>query len=222
MSGCLLNDLKKDVDILLLDDDAGFVDSIQSLLHLEGYPCFGTTKFEEIIDYVEAAKGKPQILIVDYLMVGITAFIVIEKIREIAPDTYIILLTGFAQNMPGVYAMKNLDIDAYCIKSADIDNLLVQIEMALKSVRKGCHASLERQDELEFHERIRRLRIERNLTQEEIGSYIGVGRTTIVNYEQGRIRPTLENVMKLSKLFGVSCDYLLSESNGINESTCIK
>ena len=67
-----------------------------------------------------------------------------------------------------------------------------------------------RKDNLrEFHEKIKRLRLENNKTQDEIAEYLGVGRTTVVNYEHGRIRPNLENIRKLSNLYNVTCDYLL-------------
>lgn len=197
-------------EILLLDDDSAFVDAVQQLIVAEGYSCTGVTSPDAALERIRDRERPVRILIVDYLMVGITGVAVVEEARRIDPDLYIVLLTGFPQNMPGLYAMKTLEIDAYSKKSSDLSELLICIETGIKALGKagvesGCG------DALKFHERLRKLRVERNMTQEEIGDYIGVGRTTVVNYEQGRIRPTLENVVRLAKLFHVSCDYLMCD-----------
>ena len=59
-------------------------------------------------------------------------------------------------------------------------------------------------------ERIRILRRQHRMTQEELGLKIGVGKTAIVKYEKGQVenipRSTIE---KMSILFGVSPSYLM-------------
>lgn len=210
-AGIAIPDNHQDIEILLLDDDQAFVGSMQELLTMEGYLCYGSTDPQEVMGRIEVDLNKAFILIIDYLMVGITALSVIEQIRSIKKNLHVIMLTGFSQNMPGLYAMKHLDIDAYCVKSPDMDPLLIQIESAIKTIRKFSASRGEVNDGLQFHERLRYLRVANDMTQEEIGDQLGVGRTTVANYEQGRIRPTLESVVKLSRLFGVSCDYLLSD-----------
>ena len=56
------------------------------------------------------------------------------------------------------------------------------------------------------------------LTQEELGNYVGVQKSAIAKYENGRIenlkRTTIE---KLSELFNVSIDYLLGNSDTAND-----
>lgn len=202
---------RKKYEILLLDDDRGFVEAIQLLLDAEGYVCSGYTEPEAALDRIRDAERPVRILIVDYLMVGITAQMVVEQVRAIDPRIYVILLTGYPQNMPGIYALRNLDIDGYCKKSADPTDLIVAVDTAIKAMqRTGTEGFTLGTGP--FNERLKQLRIDHNLTQEELGEYLGVGRTTVVNYEQGRIRPTLENVVRLAKRFGVSCDDLLLDS----------
>ena len=57
--------------------------------------------------------------------------------------------------------------------------------------------------------RIRILRNELQLSQEELGKIIAVDKTTISGYETGRIAPPLDVVVRLAKYFHVSADYLL-------------
>jgi len=62
---------------------------------------------------------------------------------------------------------------------------------------------------MEFYERIKYLRRASNLTQEQVASFIGVKRVAYTAYEAGRTSPSLENVVKLAKLYNVTTDTLL-------------
>ena len=59
-------------------------------------------------------------------------------------------------------------------------------------------------------ERIRNLRIQHNMSMEELGKALGLGKTAIFKYEKGEVenlpRSTVE---KMSILFGVSPSYLM-------------
>lgn len=61
-----------------------------------------------------------------------------------------------------------------------------------------------------FGDRLKELRKERNLTQEEIGELCAVGKTTISNWENNITQPPFEIVKKLAHYFGVTIDYLLN------------
>lgn len=60
--------------------------------------------------------------------------------------------------------------------------------------------------------RIRLLRNENRMTQADLGTKLGVGKTTISNYETGNSYPDNEIVLKLSKLFNVSTDFILGKT----------
>jgi transcriptional regulator with XRE-family HTH domain len=64
-----------------------------------------------------------------------------------------------------------------------------------------------------FSERIKKLRKEKGLTQEELGSVLGRTKYNISNYELGRRQPDNDTLRALAKFFDVSVDYLLGESN---------
>ena len=64
--------------------------------------------------------------------------------------------------------------------------------------------------------RIRRLRKSMELSQETLGKKIGVGKTTISNWETGYSSPDPDSIIKLSEIFLVTTDYLLGKVNDQN------
>ena len=61
---------------------------------------------------------------------------------------------------------------------------------------------------MKFNERLKLLRTDLGLTQKDLGERIGVGRTTISEYESGKIVPKQDGLLELAKVFNVSVDYL--------------
>lgn len=57
--------------------------------------------------------------------------------------------------------------------------------------------------------RLRLLRTERKLTQEELGKVLGVGKTTISQYESEVRKPDADMLKRIAQFFDVSVDYLL-------------
>ena len=68
--------------------------------------------------------------------------------------------------------------------------------------------------------RIKDLRIEKGLSQQELGDMIGVTKVSICGYENGTRIPSLESFGLLADVFGTTTDYLLGrEVPVINEET---
>ena len=68
-------------------------------------------------------------------------------------------------------------------------------------------------------ERLKDLRIAKNLTHREIATFLGIERSTYTKYETDAIEPTIETVIRLAGFYGVTTDYLLGlsdEPNSIN------
>ncbi len=61
-------------------------------------------------------------------------------------------------------------------------------------------------------ERLKLLRKERGLSQGKLGEILNIPRTTIANWESGRI-PELAAIQKLADYFVVSIDYFIGRSN---------
>lgn len=61
--------------------------------------------------------------------------------------------------------------------------------------------------------RIKELRLAKNITQEELGKVLNVQKAAISKYENGRVDPSIEVLKLASKFFDVSTDYLLGRSD---------
>lgn len=66
---------------------------------------------------------------------------------------------------------------------------------------------------MKLHEKIVKLRKEKNLTQQQLAKMVGVHFSHMSRYERGENIPTVPVIKKLAKLFGVSTDYLLLDDN---------
>lgn len=74
-------------------------------------------------------------------------------------------------------------------------------------------------------DRISELRESRGLSQVELAKRIGKSKQSISNWENNNVLPSIEMLMCLSRLFNVSCDYLLElddrrylEADGLSDS----
>ncbi len=64
-----------------------------------------------------------------------------------------------------------------------------------------------------MHNRIQQLREERGMTQVRLSVELGVSQETVSAYENGKHYPSVAMLLRLSKLFGASCDYILGQSD---------
>lgn len=62
-----------------------------------------------------------------------------------------------------------------------------------------------------FGEKLQRLRKAKGWTQEDLAAQICISRQALSKWEQGAVIPDTENVLQISKIFGVSTDYLLND-----------
>lgn len=61
---------------------------------------------------------------------------------------------------------------------------------------------------MNYYRRIRDLREDRDLTQEQIVKILNMHKTTYTNYEQGKREPPFDFIIKLAKIYDVSIDYI--------------
>lgn len=67
--------------------------------------------------------------------------------------------------------------------------------------------------------RIKELRAEKNILQSKLASLLKVRQNTISNWETGRSEPDQDALRELSKIFGVSIDYILGNTDIKNPLT---
>ena len=58
-------------------------------------------------------------------------------------------------------------------------------------------------------EKLKSLRIEKNLTQKQVADRIGLAISAVSSYESGTRYPSYDVLVKLARIFHVSTDYLL-------------
>lgn len=61
--------------------------------------------------------------------------------------------------------------------------------------------------------RIKSLRLKKNMSQNELATKLGIGRSNMGHIENGRVEPTKESIVLLSEIFGVTTDYLLGRTD---------
>lgn len=61
--------------------------------------------------------------------------------------------------------------------------------------------------------RLKELRKSKKLTQEDVSNYLNVSRATYNGYELEKYEPNIETLIKLSKFYNVSTDYILECNN---------
>ncbi len=64
-----------------------------------------------------------------------------------------------------------------------------------------------------LNERIKQLRTERGLSQVDLAKTLNVSKQSVSNWENDNIQPSIEMLIKLSRVFSVSTDFLLGEDS---------
>lgn len=197
------------IKIMIIDDDSGIVDSVKSFMG-DKYYVEGFTSSREGLKQLQNKRF--DILILDYYIDELTAKDVIEEIRKYNNDLYIILLTGHGEEITGIKSLEDLKIQNYYEKNADFEKLIIFIEGVIKSLE------FFNNKKNTISERLKKLRKNNELTQDNISKYLGIHRTTVTQYESGEIVPTIQNIIKLAKLYNVTTDYILCYELNIEKS----
>lgn len=122
----------KPYKIIAVDDDQGILDSLKVVLKRNGYDL---TTFQNPVEAIEFLKKESyDLLLLDFIMDELHGDQVVEEIRKFDKNLYILLLTGHKDLAPPLETLKQLEIQGYCEKSDNLDQLLILIESALKSV----------------------------------------------------------------------------------------
>ncbi len=123
---------KEDFKIIVVDDEQGIIDAIT--ISLSKYYVKG---FTNPLEAIEAVKNEHfDLMLLDFLMMPIHGDQVVEEIRKFNQSLYILLLTGHKDLAPPLETIKRLDIQGYCEKSNNFDQMLLLVESGLKSVEQ--------------------------------------------------------------------------------------
>lgn len=65
----------------------------------------------------------------------------------------------------------------------------------------------------DFARRLKELRTEHGMTQQYLASLLNIKQQSYIRYEYGTGEPSLDTLIKLTKIFDVTSDYLLGISD---------
>jgi len=66
---------------------------------------------------------------------------------------------------------------------------------------------------MRYNERIREIRENHSLTQQKVADLLHFGQRTYADYESGKTRIPIDNLLILAKFYNVSMDYITGASN---------
>ena len=115
--------------ILVVDDEPSMLEFLEIMLKKEGYDITCATGGGEAI---ELCRGNPyDMVITDIKMPKVTGLDVLHQVKEISPETIIILITAYATMETAVQAMKDGAYD-YISKPFRVDEIKKIIKNALE------------------------------------------------------------------------------------------
>lgn len=106
---------------LVIDDDPAFNRILCRTLALHGIDCVGAHDGASALQ--EMRRHRPDAVILDLNLAGSSGLPLIAPLREVRPDTRIVVLTGYASITTAVDAIK-LGAHQYLAKPADAESIL--------------------------------------------------------------------------------------------------
>jgi two-component system response regulator PilR (NtrC family) len=115
--------------ILVVDDEPGIRESLKIMLKREGYEVSGAADGREAINLFK--EKKYDVVLADIKMPKVDGFGVLTRIKEISPETSVIMITAFASFESAVKSMKEGAYD-YIAKPFDIKEVKLTVKNALQ------------------------------------------------------------------------------------------
>ncbi|MCP3677567.1 MAG: sigma-54-dependent Fis family transcriptional regulator [Deltaproteobacteria bacterium] len=114
--------------ILIVDDEQSMCDFFGIMLKREGYRVTAASSGEQAIEYLR--KSSCSLVITDIKMPGIGGIGLLKKVKELAPETIVIMITAYASIDTAIEAMK-LGAYDYFTKPFKVDEVKHHIRKAL-------------------------------------------------------------------------------------------
>jgi diguanylate cyclase (GGDEF)-like protein len=131
--------MKNDTSILLVDDNRDIRESISDILSEQGY---AVTKCDNGSSALELFREDPFPLVVsDIVMDGLNGIELLQQIKQLRPETEVILITGFAAIETAVPALRHGAFD-YITKV--YDNLILLPDILRRAAEKFRRANEQR------------------------------------------------------------------------------
>ena len=148
--------------ILVVDDEECLRRLVSRQLALDGYECTTAASGEEAWDFLQRAEYS--LVVLDITMPGMSGLELLEKVRQVRPDTAVIMVTGVDDRPTAIRALQ-LGAYGYIVKPFEANELAINIVNALER-RRLVMASQRHERELE--QKVSERTAEVRAAQEEI------------------------------------------------------
>lgn len=119
-----------DSPIVLIDDEQGVLKGLENILFADGLE--NTLSFRDPLQALRALPSlSPSLIVLDLIMPGMAGEEVLGELREISPETPVIVLTGKNDIEAAVSCMRGGAFD-YLVKAVDPDRFLSSVRRALE------------------------------------------------------------------------------------------
>ncbi len=114
-----------DTSVLIVDDEQEIRDSLSEVLTDEGFLTYTAENGKVALEMLEDLHY--DIIISDIKMPELDGVTLLRKVKEQAPDTFVILITSYGSTETAIDAMRHGAID-YILKPIDFDELILRIK----------------------------------------------------------------------------------------------
>ena len=105
--------------VLFVDDEEKVCWTFENFLKDEGYKPIIANNAEEALKKVETEQ--PDIVILDVILPGMSGLEALKAIKEIKPDTYVIIITALHDTFDATIKAMQLEAFDFIAKPADLD-----------------------------------------------------------------------------------------------------
>jgi len=114
--------------VVVIDDEVNAAQALETLLREDGYEVERANDARSGLQLVE--KNAPDVVLTDLRMPGMNGLELLAKVKEIHPETMVIMMTAYGTVKTAVEAMKR-GAEDYLSKPIDVEELEVVIQKAL-------------------------------------------------------------------------------------------
>lgn len=124
---------KTEITVLVVDDQEDYRLTTRALLEREGFDVLMAVDGPSAL--AVHAEERPDVMLVDYFMPGMTGEEVVRQIRATDRLVRVILVTGYAGERPAIDLLRSLDLQGYHDKGRGAADLLLWVEAAVNTYR---------------------------------------------------------------------------------------
>ena len=139
-------------NILVVDDDINFLNTIVKILSSNDFNVSKATHGKEALEKLKNEKQVYDVILVDYLLPDMNGLELMEKIKEISPESEIIIITAHANIDLAVNAIKQGAYDFITKPITSNNTIVISIEKAIERKNLVVHTK-ELEKKLEEKER---------------------------------------------------------------------